>query len=407
MFITINSMSTNNKYDIVIIGSGISGMSLAHYCARQNLKTLVLEKNDTLGGSFTTKNSENFWLELGAHTLYNTYGNLIDIINECGFNNEIIKRQKVPYRVFKENKMLKVMSQFSILELIISIPGIFFSKKENQTIESYYSSLVGKRNYKKFFQYMFNAVPSQPTNHFPANILFKKRPKRKEVPRSFTFKNGLTSLINQIGSQKNIEIGIGKNVITINRSDNRFDIKTDKGETYQATSIALATPVNIASDLLMGFLPEASGLLKKIEWVETDSAGITIAKSNIKMEEVAGIIGVNECFYSAVSRDVVNSPEYRGFTFHFIPGKLNQADQITFICNVLKIDTEDIIDRFFIKNIVPSFKLGQDLIAQNLNNLLKNENILLTGNYLTGMAIEDCVTRSREEFNRLLKLSNN
>ena len=400
-------MNTNNKYDIVIIGSGISGMSLAHYCAHNNLKTLVIEKDDTPGGSFTTRDSENFWLELGAHTLYNTYGNLIDIINECGFTDEIIKRQKVPYRVYKDNKILKVMSQFNILELIVPIPRIFITKKDNQTIESYYSSLVGKRNYRKFFQYMFNAVPSQPTNQFPADILFKKRPKRKDVYRSFTFKNGLSSLINKIAAQENIEMEVEKNVKNIKRFKNIYEIITDKGQIYETNTVALATPVNITSELLDGLLPDVSELLKKIEWVETDSVGIIINKSNITIEEVAGIIGVNECFYSAVSRDVVNSSEYRGFTFHFIPGKLNQTDQIEFICNVLKIDKKDIIDKYFIKNTVPSFKLGQNLITQKLDNLLKNENILLTGNYLTGMAIEDCVTRSKEEYNRLQKLLSN
>ena len=70
----------DKKYDIVIVGSGISGMSLAYYCAMEKLNVLVVEKSDAMGGSFTTVNSNDYWLEMGAHTMYNSYGNFIDII---------------------------------------------------------------------------------------------------------------------------------------------------------------------------------------------------------------------------------------------------------------------------------------------------------------------------------------
>ena len=55
-------------------------MSLAYYCANDGLKVLVIEKSKSLGGSFTTEHSEDFWLEMGAHTMYNSYGKLIGII---------------------------------------------------------------------------------------------------------------------------------------------------------------------------------------------------------------------------------------------------------------------------------------------------------------------------------------
>ena len=42
-----------SKYDVVIIGGGTSGCACAYTCAKKNLKTLLVEKNNYLGGLMT------------------------------------------------------------------------------------------------------------------------------------------------------------------------------------------------------------------------------------------------------------------------------------------------------------------------------------------------------------------
>jgi len=107
-----------------------------------------------------------------------------------------------------------------------------------------------------------------------------------------------------------------------------------------------------------------------------------------------------------VSRDVVEDENYRGFVFHFKPGELDNSSKIDFICKVLDISKDKIKDTFYIQNTVPSFKLGQKSILKEIDRLLKGKRLLLTGNYFSGMAIEDCVSRSRSEFDRLQKMRN-
>lgn len=46
-------MENNLKYDVVIIGGGTSGCSCAYNCAKLGLKTLLVEKNNYLGGLMT------------------------------------------------------------------------------------------------------------------------------------------------------------------------------------------------------------------------------------------------------------------------------------------------------------------------------------------------------------------
>ena len=96
----INRLIDNvmDKYDIIIIGAGINALSLAHYCARTGFKTLVIEKSERVGGTFYSHHikdeAKGFWLELGAHTCYNSYHNLIGIIEDCRILDRLVQRKK-------------------------------------------------------------------------------------------------------------------------------------------------------------------------------------------------------------------------------------------------------------------------------------------------------------------------
>ncbi|MBR3604435.1 MAG: FAD-dependent oxidoreductase [Candidatus Gastranaerophilales bacterium] len=46
-------MEKTMKYDVVIVGGGTSGCACAYNCAKNNLKTLLIEKNNFLGGLMT------------------------------------------------------------------------------------------------------------------------------------------------------------------------------------------------------------------------------------------------------------------------------------------------------------------------------------------------------------------
>jgi oxygen-dependent protoporphyrinogen oxidase len=164
------------RYDLIVIGGGISGLSLAHYASRAGMKTLLLEKATEAGGCLRTmRQSGGFWLELGAHTCYNSYGNLIRIIEECGVRGRLLPRKKVPFMMFVDGRVKSIPSELDFFELICSAPRIFTLSKSGQTVGSYYSRIVGKRNFDRVIGPALSAVPSQRADDFPADMLFKKR----------------------------------------------------------------------------------------------------------------------------------------------------------------------------------------------------------------------------------------
>ena len=55
-------------------------------------------------------------------------------------------------------------------------------------------------------------------------------------------------------------------------------------------------------------------------------------------------------------------------------------------------------------NCVPSLKLGHAEWVQSIDTALEGKPLLLTGNYFLGLSIEDCISRSRSEFQRLQEI---
>lgn len=393
------------KYNIIIIGAGISGLSLAHYCAKEGLKTLVIEKTERVGGTLHSHRFEDtgFWIEMGAHTCYNSYRNLIGIIEDSAFINKLIPREKVPFKMLVDGHIKSIPSQLNFLEVFCSVPNIFSLKKKGQSVRSYYSKVLGNKNFEHVLSPAFNAVISQDASDFPADMLFKKRLRRKDIIKKFTLTNGLQTIADSISSEKDIEILKGTEALAVSFDNGSFQTITSNA-TYKSDSLAIATPVSMASKLLMNSFPQTAESLAAIGVKSIESVGVAIRADLILLPSVAGIIPSSDSFYSIVSRDTVKHDSYRGFTFHFKPGILNNNAKLRKIAEVLRVKLAQIEHIAAKENFVPSLKVGHDALVGKIEQSISESRLLLTGNYFDGMAIEDCVTRSLKEFMRLKKL---
>lgn len=392
-----------NTYHTVVVGGGISGLSLAHYNARAGHVTLVLERDDEPGGTFRScKGVGDFWLELGAHTCYNSYRNFIGLLRDCGLKEQIQARSKVPYRILTTRGLQSVFSQVGLLELLVSVPRLFLAKKAGRSVAAYYGDIVGRGNFTRLFSAVFSAVPSQKADDFPADMLFKKRMRDKSVAKNFTLRNGLQSVAEVLAAQPNVDFCRGKDVIALERTrSGEYKLQTACGTTYRGAHLALAAPPPDAARLLAQVAPQLAQHLGQIAVARVESIGVAVARKRLNLEPVAGIIPRDDCFFSAVSRDVLPHDAYRGFTFHFAPDVLDRAGKIGRIAAILRVDPTAVEYVGEKTSIVPSPRLGHDAWLQETERLLQETGILLTGNYFAGLSIEDCVTRSLQQVQRL------
>jgi len=115
------------------------------------------------------------------------------------------------------------------------------------------------------------------------------------------------------------------------------------------------------------------------------------------------IVPLDDVFHSVVTRDSVPDPGWRAFTFHFKPGatRAGRLRRLTEVLGVTEADLEEVGER---RTALPSPVLGHEQVVGEIDRLLEGQRLSVTGNYFAGLSIEDCVSRSREEWARVEKL---
>ncbi|HQC72405.1 MAG TPA: protoporphyrinogen oxidase, partial [Candidatus Competibacteraceae bacterium] len=163
------------------------------------------------------------------------------------------------------------------------------------------------------------------------------------------------------------------------------------------------TPVAVSATLLADAFPHLAELLAEITTATVETVAVAVSRAQVRLPPLAGLIGRDEAFFSVVSRDTVPDSTYRGFTFHFRPGVLDDAGKLERISQVLGVprvafSADDVA---FKRNQLPALRVGHGTRVERIDRALAGTGLALAGNYFTGVAIEDCVTRARLEFERL------
>jgi len=400
-----------SKHDVAVIGGGISGLTFAYEAARAGRSVLVLERANRVGGCLSTqRTASGFWFELGAHTCYNSYFGLTEVIDGCGLRGEVARRGKSHLRFLDGDRLVPgsnlglLLRLFSWGELARSLPRAFRESKDGQTVYSYYSRIVGRRNYGDVLGPILSAVPSQSADAFPAGMLFKSRAtRRKDFPRSFTLRGGLMSIAEAIARQPGIEVALGKPVARVEAAGAGYAVVTDDGERHQAAVVAIATPPASGAQLLRGAAPELATQVARVKESAVETFGFAVRAEKVRLPPSTFVIPRDDAFHSVVTRDPVPDPSWRGFAFHFKPGQARDAKvaRVTKLLELEPADLEDVVEQ---RTVLPSPVLGHEEVVREIDRLSSGARLCVCGNWFAGLSIEDCVERSRQEWARVAAL---
>jgi thioredoxin reductase len=229
-------------YDYIIIGGGISGLYSAYNIKKNNpsAKFIIFEKNKTIGGRMNIYNFYGTNVNIGAGVgRKNKDYLLINLLNELNVKYSIDKKMIYYYKNVEKidfNKIVKTLKN-----------SYDKNKHITYTFRKFGIEILGKELYNKFVTYLGysdyeNADAFESLNYYGldddignSEVLYIKWDKL------------LNSISNNIG---NNNIITNNNIISINKVDDKFIIKNDKGKIYYSNKIIIATTIDTLSKLL-------------------------------------------------------------------------------------------------------------------------------------------------------------
>ena len=77
-------MEKRNDYEVIVVGSGLAGLSCAYELSAKGKKVLLLEKNEYPGGRTSSFNDSGMAVESGLHRYIGYYSALPRLLKKCG-----------------------------------------------------------------------------------------------------------------------------------------------------------------------------------------------------------------------------------------------------------------------------------------------------------------------------------
>jgi protoporphyrinogen oxidase len=401
--------------DCIVIGAGVSGLVAAARMAQAGRSVIVLEASSRVGGCIQSWHLDkeiaegepgaDFWLELGAHTAYNSYSQLLEALQERGRMEDLLPREKMGYSfVGPFGALQSPLKKLNFLQAAFSIPFGFSRAKPGCSVEDWFSGLLGRGNYQNLLGPAFAAVLSQPAEAFPAEWLFRRKPRMQAAPRKYSFPGGLQSLLEALLEGAAFEVRFETAASAITRFASGYQVETAAG-TMGCRQLIMAVPVDAVAELLVDAHPDVARDLQSFPMSSSEAMGVVLPVGKSSLPAVAGLIAESgDDFWSVVTRDPIPHETLRGFTFHFRPGRLDRSAKLARVAAILGVEPTDFLHVRETINRLPAPGVEHPKRAAAIDVILARESLALVGNYMNGLSIGDCTERAATETARLLAL---
>ena len=437
----------NQDVNTVIIGSGICGLSVAHFLSKKRSDFLVLESSNRAGGIIQTKIEKDFICENGPNTVLLNNEAIEEIIkdhnlwSELQFPKESSNKNRF---VLHKNKLTKI--PLNPLSFIFSPLFSFFSKirilkepfvnahQENTSVFEFVKKRFGKEFHDQLIEPFITGIYAGNTKKMSARhtlkmlwkleqthgsvikgLLKSKRTKKNKID-SFNFPKGLSQLISKITKSMESKLILNFKVQQIIKHENGYEITSESGKIF-CKEIICTVPAYSLKKLI-----DDSGLvsqLNKIIYSPVDVFHFGFEKKNIqnnkqgfgvltKPSDGKSYLGI---LFNSRIFDYVSPADKELFTV--LVGGERQKHLCEMNPDKLKKlileELEDLIGhkgKIVIENHyrwskgIPQFNLDHTELLNAIEEFENNNSKFhLIGNYFNGVSVSDCIQKSRDLVN--------
>jgi protoporphyrinogen oxidase len=164
---------------VIIIGAGPAGLTAAYELSKTGTPTVVLEKDDTVGGLSRTVNYRGFLFDIGGHRFFTKVKVVEDLWREILGDGDFLQRNRLS-RIYYQKKLFYYPLRFgnalgglgvwnSFLILLSYLRAQLFPAIPEETLEAWVSNRFGKRLYRIFFKTYTEKVWGIPCSEITAD----------------------------------------------------------------------------------------------------------------------------------------------------------------------------------------------------------------------------------------------
>ncbi|MBC8433733.1 MAG: FAD-dependent oxidoreductase [Desulfobacterales bacterium] len=155
------------EHKIIILGGGISGLSLAWRLSSKGLKVHVLESESEVGGLAGTLRKDGYCMDIGPHSFFSDDSEIVDTVLEL-FDNKLIPKPREVKFLYQDRYLDYPLSANSVLFQMGFwsgvLAGLSFMKSrimpkkrssaigEEETVEDWAIENFGEHLYRTFFK---------------------------------------------------------------------------------------------------------------------------------------------------------------------------------------------------------------------------------------------------------------
>ena len=300
-----------NEVDTIILGAGISGLTLGYYLKKRDKSFLVFESSKSTGGNISTKNKMGFICENGPNTVLINNDSIQDLILNLKLKNDVIYPNNNNNKRFliRKGKLTKIPQSFgeftksNLLSFRVKIRIFFeiFIKKSrgNISVYDFFKTRFGTEFHDILIEPFLTGVYAGNTRKMSIRHVLKKiweieqkygsvilgfikKKSRNRMPKSLNFKNGLSNLTNTIHLKIKDKIRFNSKITSISKIGNLYEITINNNIKYRCNKLISTIPAYALSNII--FDKKLSEALKKISYYPIYVVHIGLEKHKIKKD---------------------------------------------------------------------------------------------------------------------------
>lgn len=313
--VALEISDTSNLWDVLILGGGISGLTLGFRLQQKGYRVLIIEGSDRPGGSISTQRGSGFCWEEGPNSFTPTPA-LLNLVADLNIADQLVWADaRLPRYVYWDNRLLPVpMDPGSALtSSLLSVGGKFRallgilgfvapSFRSEETVAEFFDRQLGQEVLQRLVIPFTSGVYAGDANQLSAKAAFARlvdleaqygsllaglfsrlfsAPKVKPVPLSpriqppprrgqlGNFTQGMQVLPQALADHLGSSLRLNCQAIELAPTAQHYQVvvKTSNGsETLVARSVVSTLPAYAAAPLLQPLHPEVSQRLARIPY---------------------------------------------------------------------------------------------------------------------------------------------